>query len=92
MQRGDKSDEALQPGSTATPFFTFFWSAASGDLATAEAQFADDVEWDMIPNAQIRNGKKKVIPWLRAAIRFAKRTSRHKQRCHPRMGGLGVLE
>jgi hypothetical protein len=64
MHQTDMNNEALQPGSTATPFSTFFWSAMSGDLATAEAQFANDVEWDMMPNAQIRKGKEEVIPWL----------------------------
>ena len=64
MQQIDRTDEALQPGSTSTPFSAFFWTALSGDLATAEAQYADDVEWDMMPNNQIRKGKDDVIPWL----------------------------
>jgi hypothetical protein len=66
MQQTNMSNEALQPGSIATPFSTFFWTAASDDWATAEAQFANGVEWDMMSNAQKRKGKKEAIPWLKA--------------------------
>ena len=66
MQQTDMNNEALQQGSTATPFSTFIWAAMSDDWATAEAQFADDVEWDMMSNAQIRKGKEEVIPWMKA--------------------------
>lgn len=66
MQHTTMSNEALQPRSTATPFSTFFWAAGADDWATASAQFADDVEWDMMPNAQVRKGKQEVIPWLKA--------------------------
>lgn len=66
-QRGG---DDLAPGSTATPFSQFFWAAlrhlADGndsDRKTAEAQFADDVEWDMINNGQIRRGKADVLAW-----------------------------
>jgi len=57
----------LQAGSSATPFSTFFWAAKADDWATVEAQFAEDVEWDMMPDAQIRKGKNEVIPWLKAS-------------------------
>ena len=67
MQRTNMNNEALQPGSTATPFSTFFWAALSDDWATAFAQFADDVEWDLMSNAQIRKGKHEVVPFLKAS-------------------------
>ena len=57
----------LEEGSTATPFSTFFWAAWKDDWETAEAQFADELEWDMMSNNQIRKGKKNVIPFLKAS-------------------------
>ena len=57
----------LEQGSTATPFSTFFWAAWKDDWTTAEAQLADDIEWDMMPNNQIRKGKAEVLPFLRAS-------------------------
>jgi hypothetical protein len=42
----------------------YFWAAMNDDWATAEAQYADDIEWDMMPNNHIRKGKNDVIPWL----------------------------
>ena len=38
----------------------------SGDLTTAEAQLADDVEWDIGPHNYILKGKKEIVPWLKA--------------------------
>jgi hypothetical protein len=73
--RDQRTDKSLQPGSTATPFSTFFWAALKATLKTTpeaddwvipEAQFADDVEWDMMNNGQIRKGKQEVIPFLKA--------------------------
>lgn len=66
MHQTDTNNEALQPGSTATPFSTFLWAVVSGDLATAEAQCIDDIEWDLMPYNHILRGKKEVIPWLKA--------------------------
>jgi len=66
MHQTDMNNEALQPRSTETPFSTFIWAVVSGDLATAEAQLADDVEWDLMPYNHILKGKKEVIPWLKA--------------------------
>jgi hypothetical protein len=65
--RTDIINKDLEQGSTATPFSTFFWAAFKDDWATAEAQYADDIEWDMMSNNQIRKGKKEVVPWLKAA-------------------------
>jgi hypothetical protein len=60
----------LEPGSVATPFSTFYWAAirylqdgAQADRDTAEAQFADDIEWDMMNNGQVRKGKAEVLTW-----------------------------
>ncbi len=75
MQQTDMNKEALQPGSTATPFSTFFWAALKATVKTTpeaddwvipEAQFAGNVEWDMMNNGQIRKGKQEVIPFLKA--------------------------
>ena len=63
----DMSNKDLEQGSTATPFSTFFWAALHDDWATAEAQFADDIEWDMMPNHQIRKGKPEVFSFLKAS-------------------------
>ncbi len=63
----DLNDKDLEQGSTATPFSTFFWAALKDDWATAEAQFADDIEWDMMPNNQIRKGKAEVFSFLKAS-------------------------
>jgi hypothetical protein len=40
----------------------------SGDVATAEAQLADDVEWNLMPYNHIIKGTKEVIPWLKAGV------------------------
>lgn len=66
--------KSLQPGSTATPFSTFFWAAMETmkttqelvDWSISEAQFADNIEWDMMNNGQIFKGKKVVMSWLKA--------------------------
>jgi hypothetical protein len=63
----DLNNEALKPGSTATPFSTFIFAVASGDMATAEAQIADDIEWGLMPYNKALKGKNEVIPWLKAA-------------------------
>lgn len=65
--RDQRTDTSLQPGSTATPLSTFLWAMFSDDWGTAEVQLADDVEWDLMPNAQIRKGKQEVIPFLKAS-------------------------
>jgi hypothetical protein len=57
----------LEKDSTATPFSKFFWSALRDDWATAEAQIADDIEWNMMSNNQIRKGKADVLPFLKAS-------------------------
>jgi hypothetical protein len=64
--KNDTNNEALRPGSTATPFSTAALAMLSDDWGTAEAQYADDIEWDFMPNNLIRKGKEEVIPWLKA--------------------------
>jgi len=63
----DLNNEALKPGSTATPFSIFIFAVASGDMATAEAQIADDIEWGLMSYNKALKGKNEVIPWLQAA-------------------------
>lgn len=60
----DLNDETLNPGSKAAPFSTFLYAVASGDIATAEAQIADDIEWGLMPYNKVLKGKDEVIPWL----------------------------
>ncbi len=62
----DLNTEALTPGSRATPFSTFLYAVASGDIVTAEAQIADDIEWGLMPYNKVLKGKDQVIPWLKA--------------------------
>jgi hypothetical protein len=57
--------DALKKGSTATPCSTFIWSIASGDIATAESQLTDDIEWGLMPYNKVLKGKHEVIPWLK---------------------------
>ena len=57
----DLNGEALKPRSKATPFSTFIWAVVSGDIATAEAQITDDIEWGMMPYNKVIKGKDKVI-------------------------------
>jgi hypothetical protein len=63
----DLGTGALKPGSKATVFSTFFWAVVSGDIAAAEAQITDDVEWGLMPYNKVIRGRNEVIPWLRAA-------------------------
>lgn len=63
----DLNSEALSPGSKATVFSTFIWAVVAGDIATAEAQITDNVEWGLIPYNKVLRGKDQVIPWLKAA-------------------------
>src|SRR3984957_16746116 len=63
----DLGTEALKPGSKETPFSAFIWAVVSGDIAAAEAQIADDVEWGLMPYNKVLKGKDQVIPWLKAA-------------------------
>ena len=56
-KKTDVNYEGLEQGSTATPFSILFWAALKKDWFTAEAQIADDIEWDIMPNNQIRKGK-----------------------------------
>jgi hypothetical protein len=63
----DLNNESLKAGSTATPFSVFIWAIASGDIATAEQQITDDIEWGLMPYNKMLKGKNEVIPWLRAA-------------------------
>lgn len=65
--------EALQPGSKATPFSTFLWAVVSGDIATAESQITDDIEWGLIPYNKALKGKDEVIPWLKAGSQSQKK-------------------
>jgi hypothetical protein len=63
----DLNSEALKPGSKTTPFSTFLWAVVSGDIAAAEAQITDDIEWGLMPYNKTLKGKDEVIPWLKAA-------------------------
>ena len=63
----DLNSGALQQGSRATPFSIFLWAIVSGDIATAEAQITEDIEWGLMPYNKVLKGRDQVIPWLKAA-------------------------
>ena len=63
----DLNTETLQPGSKATPFSTFIHAIVSGDIATAEAQITDSIEWGLMPYNKVLKGKEEIIPWLKTA-------------------------
>jgi hypothetical protein len=67
IKPADLNRDATKAGSTTTPFSTFIFAVVAGDVATAEAQIADDIEWGLMPYNKVIKGKKEVIPWLRAA-------------------------
>jgi hypothetical protein len=60
----DLNGEALKPGSRTTPFSTFIWAIVSRDIAAAETQITDDIEWGIMPYSKVLKGKDEVIPWL----------------------------
>ncbi len=62
----DLNTEALKQGSKATVFSTFLWAIVSGDIAAAEAQITDDIEWGMMPYIKVIKGKDQVVSWLKA--------------------------
>lgn len=62
----DLNTEALKQGSKATVFSTFLWAIVSGDIAAAEAQITDDIEWGMMPYLKVIKGKDQVVSWLKA--------------------------
>jgi hypothetical protein len=89
----------LEPGSVATPFSTFFWAAlrylndgVQADRDTAEAQFADDIQWAMMNNGQVRKGKRRSRMVLVRRIRLPQGTCHHSQLGQPRVGCMGILE
>ncbi len=69
----DLNSEAVTPGSKATPFSTFIWAVVSEDIAAAEVQITDDIEWALMPYNKVLKGKEEVIPWLRAGSADQKR-------------------
>lgn len=58
-----KKVEELEP----TPLVRFLLAISRDDWTSADRCFSDDLEWDMMPNSQIRRGKKEVMPFLKAA-------------------------
>jgi hypothetical protein len=82
MNAHDLDFETIRPiefnnetGSKPTPFSTFLYAVVSGDIATAEAQITDDIEWGLMPYNKALKGKGEVIPWLRAPRRTRKNGS-----------------
>jgi len=62
----DLNSETVKQGSKATPFSTFILATVSGDIATAGALVADDIEWAIMPYNKVIKGKDEVVPWLTA--------------------------
>jgi hypothetical protein len=63
----DLNADTLAPGSKTTPLSTLIWAVTSGDLATAETQITDDIEWGLMPLNKVLRGRSEVMPWLKAA-------------------------
>lgn len=61
----EEHDEALKNGSIVSPLFTLIQAVASRDMATAEAQLADDIEWDQMPYNKKVKGKQDVMKWMK---------------------------
>ena len=59
-------NEDPEARSTATPLSTLILAVASGDMATVDAQLAEDIEWDQMPYNQKVKGKQEVMSWLKA--------------------------
>lgn len=49
----DLHKESTEAGSTATPFSTFIFAVVAGDMATAEAQIADDIVYHLNSEGKI---------------------------------------
>lgn len=77
MKADDLDFEAMKPldfdagdakaGLGETPMSAFIAAIAAGDMATAEAQITDDIEWGLMPYNKVLKGKREVLPWLKAA-------------------------
>ncbi len=65
VQLINQGTEALK-NATPTKFSILIAAVAAEDMATVEAQLADDVEWDMMPTGEIVKGKAGVMKWLTA--------------------------
>ena len=61
----DQGSEELKKNPPPTKFSILISAVAAEDLATVEAQLADDVEWDMMSTGEIVKGKDKVMQWLK---------------------------
>lgn len=68
-----KSLKNLVKGKNPSPFATLAVALLSDDWATVEAKLADNIKWNMMPNAQNRKGKKNVVKFLKASYYAAKR-------------------
>jgi len=66
MSETDFENRAPHPASEPTVFSVFISAVASGDLTSAEAMLAENIEWDMMPTGQRLVGKAEVMPWLKA--------------------------
>jgi SnoaL-like domain len=89
MIDSNSADGTLKPKTGATPLSTFILAVASGDLGTAEAQLADDVEWYQMPYGQKLTGKQEILPWLKAGAASEKEPEIINDVA---MGDWGVLE
>jgi hypothetical protein len=58
-------NEALKPGSTATPLSSLIWAVAAEDMATIETLITDDIEWGLMPYNKVLKGKDEVMAMLR---------------------------
>jgi hypothetical protein len=62
----DKESKDVEKAAAPTQFSTLISAVAAEDMTIAEAQLADDIEWDMMPTGEIVKGKANVMRWLKA--------------------------
>jgi hypothetical protein len=61
----DLDQNALKPGSSATPLSRLIWAVAEQDMITVEAQVSDDIEWGLMPYNKVVKGKGEVMAMLK---------------------------
>jgi steroid delta-isomerase-like uncharacterized protein len=69
----DVNKEDSKQVSNVTPFGILWPAVFSDDWTTVEAQLADDIEWNMMPNAQKFKGKTEVISFIKTSKFAAQR-------------------
>jgi ketosteroid isomerase-like protein len=73
MSYFEAANESAEGKTTATPQSTLIFAVAAGDMATVDAQLADDIEWEQMPYNQKVKGRQDVMTWMKAGSASEKR-------------------